>query len=112
MNSKSILLVKGNLHTSNYDSGYGFRGVGDDYAIIQAQAITHDGNEQFRMSYFGKLYIATDNHFALWYKDTSHQQPSYYAESSVMFQFRRDSCPVTIEKGNCSPGASGNGLPE
>ena len=107
MGGKSILLVNGNLHTSNYDSGYGFRGYGDDYAIIQAQAITHDGNEQFRMSYFGKLYIATDNHFALWYKDTSHQQPSYYAESSVMFQFRRQSCPVTITSSNCSPGASG-----
>ena len=107
MGGKSILLVNGNLHTSNYDSGYGFRGYGDDYAIIQAQAITHDGNEQFRMSYFGKLYIATDNHFALWYKDTSHQQPSYYAESSVMFQFRRQSCPVTITESNCSPGASG-----
>ena len=107
MGGKSILLVNGDLHTSNCNSGYGFRGYGDDYAIIQAQAITHDGNEQFRMSYFGKLYIATDNHFALWYKDTSHQQPSYYAESSVMFQFRRQSCPVTITESNCSPGASG-----
>ena len=108
MGGKSILLVNGNLRTQNCNSGYGFRGYGDDYAIIQAQAITHDGNEQFRMSYFGKLYIATDNHFALWYKDYPNtQQPSYYAESSVMFQFRRQSCPVTIEKGNCSPGASG-----
>ena len=107
MGGKSILLVKGNLHTNNKNSGYGFRGYGDDYAIIQAKAITHDGNEQFRMSYFGKLYIATDNHFALWYKDTSHEQPSDYAESSVLFQFKRDSCPVTIEKGSCSPGASG-----
>ena len=108
MGGKSILLVNGNLHTQNCNSGYGFRGYGDDYAIIQAQAITHDGNEQFRMSYFGKLYIATDNHFALWYKDAPNtQQPSYYAESSVMFQFRRQSCPVTITSSNCSPGASG-----
>jgi hypothetical protein len=108
MGGKSMLLVNGNLHTSNYDSGYGFRGYGDDYAIIQANAITHDGNEQFRMSYFGKLYIATDNHFELWYKDAPNtQQPSYYAEGTVLFQFRRDSCPVTITPGNCSPGASG-----
>lgn len=107
MGGKSVLLVNGNLHTNNCNSGYGFRGYGDDYAIIQANAITHDGNEQFRMSYFGKLYIATDNHFELWYKDTSHQQPSYYAESTVMFQFKRDSCPVTIPQTSCSPGASG-----
>ena len=108
MGGKSVLLVNGTLHTNNCNSGYGFRGYGNDYAVIQANAITHDGNEQFRMSYYGNLYIATDNHFALWYKDAPNtQQPSYYAESTVLFQFNRDSCPVTIPQTNCSPGASG-----
>ena len=108
LGSKSVLKVNGTLHTDNANSNYGFRGYGSDYAIIQANAITHDGNEQFRMSYFGKLYIATDNHFELWYKDAPNtQQPSYYAESTVLFQFKRDSCPVTITPNNCSPGASG-----
>jgi hypothetical protein len=108
LGSKSVLLVNGTLHTNNKNSNYGFRGYGNDYAIIQANAITHDGNEQFRMSYYGKLYIATDNHFELWYKDAPNtKQPSYYAESTVLFQFKRDTCPVTIPQTDCSPGASG-----
>lgn len=105
LGGKSMLKVNGTLLTNNANSNYGFRGVGDDYAVIQAASITHNGNEQFRMSYYGKLYIATDSHFDLWYKDAPNtNQPSYYAEGSVKFKFKKDACPVTIPSSPCNPG--------
>ena len=111
LGSKSILKVNGTLTTNNYNSGYGFRGYGDDYAIIQADRIVKGkGDVQFSMSYYGKLYIATDNHFAQGALDPNNNppaQPYYYYESTVKFQFMRDSCPVTITSGGCSPGSSG-----
>lgn len=111
LGSKSILKVNGTLTTNNYNSGYGFRGYGDDYAIIQADRIVKGkGDVQFSMSYYGKLYIATDNHFAQGALDPQNNppaQPYYYYESTVKFQFMRDSCPVTITSGGCSPGSSG-----
>lgn len=110
MGSKSLLKVNGTLLTNNYNSGYGFRGYGDEYAVIEANAITHNGNEQFRMSYYGNLYIATDNHFAQWYKDAPNtNQPSYWYENSVKFKFAGDESPVYIPESECNPGYGGGG---
>ena len=117
LGSKSMLSVAGRLLTKNANSNYGFRAYGDDYAVIQAQEITHEGNEQFRMSYYGKLYVATSSHFGQWYKDAPNtQQPAYYYESSVKFAFTdaddanvvASTSPVSIPASACSPGYSGN----
>jgi hypothetical protein len=105
LGSRSMVKCSGTLLTQNKNSNYGFRGYGDDYAVIQADAITHEGNEQFRMSYYGKLYIATDNHFDLWYKDAPNtNQPSYWYEPSVKFKFAKDGSPVKINVTDCNPG--------
>ncbi len=107
LGSKSMLKVNGTLLTNNCNSGYGFRGYGSDYAVIQANAITHNGNEQFRMSYFGNLYIDTDHHFELWYKDYPNtNQPSYYVERSVYLKFMGDDCPVNIPTTTCNSGGA------
>ena len=109
LGSKSLLKVNGTLLTQNYNSDYGFRGYGDDYAVIQAESIAIESNEQFRMSYFGKLYIATDNHFAQWYKDAPNtNQPCYYYENTVKFSKDGDASPVTIPASECNPGFSGS----
>lgn len=116
LGGKSMLQVNGTLLTNNQNSGYGFRGYDEDYAVIQAEEITHKGNEQFRMSYYGNLYIATENHFEQWYKDAPNtNQPSYWYESSVVFGFDDDKdtkvkkadCPVNIPESECSPGFKG-----
>ncbi len=113
LNSKSMVKCAGTLLTRNYDQNYGFRGVGTDYAVIQASAIAHEGNEQFRMSYYGNLYIDTPSHFGQWYKDAPNtQQPAYYYENTVKFSFTDDAdknvvasaAPVTIPASECSPG--------
>ena len=110
MNSKSLLKVTGTLLTRNYNSGYGFRGVGTEYAVIQAGSIAIESNEQFRMSYFGNLFVDTDNHFAQWYKDAPNtNQPCYYYDDTVKFSFNEDACPVSIPQTKCTPGYNGGG---
>ena len=102
MGSVSKLDVTGTLKTNNANSEYGFRGVGDNYAIISANKITHDGNEQYRMSYFGNLYIDTTDHFDQWFKDASgNNQPAYYYDDTVKFSFKGDACDVVFVTPTC-----------
>ena len=107
LGGKSLLKVSGQFLTKNANSGYGLRGVGSDYAVVQASSIAHQGNEQFRMSYYGNLYIATDNHFEQWYKDNPNtNQPAYWYESSVKFKFKGETT-ATIPETPCNPGYQG-----
>lgn len=115
LNSKSLLKVEGALLTNNYDIDYGFRGVGSDYAVIQAGSITtSDPYEQFRMSYYGKLFVSTKSHFELWYKDgpSNTNQPNYWKESSVKLSFEGDASPVSIPSSKCNPGFESTVVPD
>ena len=107
LGSNSVLKINGNLLTKNANSGYGFRGTGSEYAVIQAARIYHEGNEQFRMSYYGKLLVATQNHFDQWYKDSPNtNQPAYWYESTVKFTTDGDNIN-TIPATDCNPGYEG-----
>lgn len=110
LGSNSVLKVLGDLVTNNANSGYGFRGIGTDYAVIEAARIKHNSNEQFRMSYYGKLLVATQNHFDQWYKDAPNtNQPAYWYESSV--KFTKDGQNIaTIPETNCNPGYEGEDI--
>ena len=103
LGSNSKLDVSGTLKTNNANIGYGFHGDGSEYAIVAANKITHDGNEQFRMSYFGKLYIDTNDHFEQWYKDAPNtNQPAYYYDDTVLFSFNEGvTCPVVFVTPTC-----------
>jgi len=112
LGGKALLKVNGDFLTKNANSGYGLRGYGSDYAVIQAKAIKIESNEQFRMSYYGNLYIDAASHFEQGYKDAPNtNQPYYYYESTVKFSFKQDACPVTIPASNCNPGYSGGIVP-
>jgi len=109
MGNKSLLKVTGEFKTKNFNKGYGIRGIGSDYAVIQAGSITKEGNEwnpnpDVSLSYYGKLFIDTPTHFAY---DNDHAHPRYVWDSDVKFSFQGDDCPVVIEEdkeGNCNPG--------
>lgn len=110
LGSNSVLKVLGDLVTNNANSGYGFRGIGTDYAVIEATRITHNGNEQFRMSYYGKLLVATQNHFDQWYKDAPNtNQPAYWYEGTVKFTKDGDNI-ATIPETDCNPGYEGEDI--
>jgi hypothetical protein len=107
MGSESLLKVREDMLTKNYNSGFGFRGPKTgEYAVIQAHEIRHEGEEQFRISYYCNLYVDTQNHFAQWYKDapSNTNQPCYYYEPSVRFGNNENDCPVRINSGACNPG--------
>lgn len=110
MGSKSLLKVKGDLLAEGANSGgYGFYGEGDEYAVIQANAITINSVEQFRIAYFKNLFVATDNHFAQGYKDAPNtNQPYYYYDTTVKFSKTQDTAPVSIKPGDCNPGYNYN----
>jgi hypothetical protein len=105
LGSKSKLNVSGTLTTKNYNSGYGFRGEGTEYAIIAANEIAKGlGDVQFSMSYYGNLYIDTNNHFAQGALDPDNDppaQPYYYYDDTVLFSFNGDACPVTFTAPTC-----------
>ena len=106
MGSKSLLKVAGDLLARNQNSGYGFRGEGDDYAVIQAGSIKKESEGQYRAAYYGKLYIDTDNHFA---QGGTESQPWYYYENTVKFSKDGDASPVTIPATACNPGFGNSG---
>ena len=106
MGSKSLLKVAGDLLARNQNSGYGFRGEGDDYAVIQAGSIKKESEGQYRAAYYGKLYIDTDNHFA---QGGTKSQPWYYYENTVKFSKDGDASPVTIPATACNPGFGNSG---
>ena len=118
MGGKSLLKVTGDLLARNYNSGYGFYGEGDDYAVIQAGSISKGSEGQYRAAYYGNLFIDTNNHFA---QGGTNAQPWYYFDSSVKFSFD-DNSTSTVKKatkaenfsinipadseGGCTPGYS------
>ena len=108
LGSKSMVNVTGNIYTKNYNSGYGFHGFGQDYAVIRAASITKSGDNQFSMSYYGNLYVDIPIHFEQGYLDTPNtNQPYYSYEESVKFGPESNS-PVSIEPSNCNDGYNWN----
>lgn len=47
------------------ENGYGFHGVGDDYAVLDAKYVKNQGNPGHGYTvYSGKLYVSAESHFA------------------------------------------------
>ena len=113
MGSLDLVKVTFSLTTNNYDSDYGFRGIGTDYAVIQAgQIVKGIGDVQYSMSYFGKLYIDTSNHFAQGSINSNGvSQPYYDYDDTVLFSFGEGgvASPVSIPYSGCTPGYNSEG---
>ena len=107
MGGKSLVDVKTELNTRNYNSDYGFRGMGDasNYAVLRAKKITKHADVQFSLSCFGYIYVDCDDMFKQGYIDTSHVQAYYYFADTVKYGKEED-CPVSIEgsEDGCNPG--------
>ena len=115
MGGKSLVDVKTELNTRNYNSDYGFRGMGDasNYAVLRAKKITKHADVQFSLSCFGYIYVDCDDMFAQGYIDTSHVQAYYYFAPTVKYGKEEDA-PVTIEgsEDGCTPGYNEDHEPE
>lgn len=65
MGSGSIIKVSGTATMHETKAGYGLKAVGHDYAVFQANKVVMGNSWQgFEILYDGKLYVASDNHFA------------------------------------------------
>lgn len=70
MGSKSLFKVTETAYlnataSGTVSNGYGFFGVGSDYAVFQAKNITNAGNPGHGyVAYGGKLYVSAESHFA------------------------------------------------
>lgn len=118
MGGNSMLKVANALTTNNYNSGYGFRGVGSDYAVIKAGTIAKGGSDvQYSMTYFGNLFVDAGSHFAQGYIDTGYGQPYYAFDNTVRFSFNEAGVNghgghsvydgnVTIPSSTCTDGYS------
>lgn len=111
LGDNSVLKVNGTLLSNNYNSGYGFHGYGNAYAVIQANKIDKTANNQFSMSYYGKLLVATSDHFGQGYIDNPNtNQPYYMYENTVKFTFKgEDISPITAT--TCNPGYKSGSTP-
>lgn len=65
MGANSIIKVTGTATMHETKQGYGIKAVGNDYAVFQANRVVMGNNQQgFEILYDGKLYVASDQHFA------------------------------------------------
>ena len=108
MGNKSLLKVNGTMLMKNNNYGYGFHGYGTDYAVIQAQAIEKDVEDQYKAWYDGKLFIDAGSHFDQGYKNNNGaDQPYYYYDPETVVFHIGDTdtdVSVSIPYSICNPG--------
>lgn len=111
LGAKSVLSVSGTA-TMRYSEPHqsGFYGSGSDYAVLQMNKVvrgvtTADNN----VWYYGKLYVATDDHFA---QGSTGGSNHFYELSGGAQMTGYDNAPISIEASECSPGYNFKSLPD
>ena len=108
----SLFKVKETFDSDNKDTECGIHAMGDEWAVLQAKSIVqrNNVNDQYRMSYYGNLWVDAESHFDLWYKDqstTPGKQPNYERFGNAKFGHEGDEgCPVipADKTKSCTPG--------
>lgn len=102
MGSNSILQVTETATMDCRNAGYGFYGVGNEYAVLQAKAVVAGAaNQGYLVTYGGNLYVASDSHFAQGY---SGSYPYYVMQDNAAFATSYTGAPVSISGSSCSAG--------
>lgn len=113
MNGLSLFKVEETFDSNNYDRDCGIHAMSDEWAVLQAKSIVqrNNVNDQFRMAYYGNLWVDADSHFDLWHKDTQSattgDQPNYKFFGNAKFGHEGDpGCPVipADNTNDCTPG--------
>ena len=125
MGSKSLFKVTETAYLNataagTVTSGYGFFGVGNDFAVFQAKNITNAGNPGHGyVAYGGKLYVSAESHFAqgtqgaadgcsyICFFDGNNNQVGIYAPG-----FTSGAPAITIPETPCNPGFGGGPDPD
>jgi len=98
----SLLKVTKTLKSNNINSDKGFFNTTSEYAVISAKAITTDNpNNQWRAWYEGKIYVDTDEHFAL-IKINDGQSNMKLADGALLTG-KQGTAPIEWGESTCRP---------
>jgi len=98
----SLLKVAKTLKSNNINSDKGFFNTTSEYAVISAKAITTDNpNGQWRAWYEGKIYVDTDEHFAL-IKINDGQSNMKLADGALLTG-KQGTAPIEWGESTCRP---------
>ena len=117
MNGLSLFKVKETFDSDNKDRNCGIHAMADEWAVLKAKSIVqrNNTNDQFRMAYYGNLWVDTQSHFPIWYKDDKTDQPNYKFFGNAKFGHEGDAgCPfIPVDNiKNCTPGYGRDPEPE
>ena len=123
MGSKSVFKVTEDCYLNATasgiaDNGYGFSGVGNDYAVLEAKDVKNSGNPGHGyVAYSGNMYVSAESHFA---------QGTAGASDGASYIIFKDGCSekniyapgfengipsITINPTSCNPGFNGDTTP-
>lgn len=123
MGSKSVFKVTEDCYLNATasgiaDNGYGFSGVGNDYAVLEAKDVKNSGNPGHGyVAYSGNMYVSAESHFAqgtagasngasyIIFKDGCSQK-NIYAPG-----FENGKPNIKINVTPCNPGFNGDTTP-
>ena len=98
----SLLKVTKTLKSNNINSDKGFFNTTSEYAVISAKAITTDNpNNQWRAWYEGKIYVDTDEHFAL--KKINDGQSNMKLADGALLTGKQGTAPIEWGESTCRP---------
>jgi len=101
MGSKALFKVTGTATFGSLKKETGFIATGDDYAVVQMnKAVMGIAGQGYSAVYHGKLYVASDDHFA---QGWSGQYPYILLDGGAEMTGYNNS-NVTISGSACSPG--------
>lgn len=89
------------------ENGYGFHGVGSDYAVLQAKNIVQTKEGHGNVAYGGKLYVSAETHFPQGYSGAYpyiHYQNGCSKNNIYAAGFNSGKPKITIPTTPCNPG--------
>ena len=120
MTSNSVIKVSNEAKMAITKPNYGIYGPATgDYAVFEAKNVVWEIKSNFCVSYFGKLYVVAESHFAHSYLDGDSDaakanggvgnNPTYYFDpNTVKMYVNGGGKPnYTIAKSECNPGFEG-----
>ncbi len=114
MGSRSVFKVAETAYMNALGSGiytahYGFEGVGNDYAVLQAKDIVRQSSGEGNVAYSGKLYVSAESHFAQGNTGNENQPYIHYyndcSENNIYAPgFNSGKPSISIRPTVCNPG--------
>ncbi|MCF0160361.1 MAG: hypothetical protein HUJ99_06180, partial [Bacteroidaceae bacterium] len=94
---------------TGFGDGYGVHAIGAEYAVLTAPLIERGpdctaGWSPFVVSYSGKLYVATDNHFEQAYDGYQQRPHIYWMDDEAKLIEGAGAAPISVSETKCCPG--------